>query len=211
MGSTFSLSINEAQKRSNVKLHSQQVTKFNGNPLIWHSWKKKTCAAFGIAYMLRILDDEEYASNNSVDNDVIYHLLQVSTSNGNTARLVDKYEGKKDGRNVFIELQSWYEGDELTTETAEDAQSKLDKLRLSTRVTGNEYINKIQLYNTQLEDIAESYTTSKTMSIFLDQILDTDYITTKEICIENQHTLEECIAHIIAKERCLGREKLLPY
>ena len=96
----------------------------------------------------------------------------------------------------------------MTTETAEDVRSKLDKLTLSTRITGSEYINNFQLYTKQLEDLGESYTTSKTVSIFLDQISDPDYTSTKELCIENQHTLEECIARIRAKERRLDREKL---
>ena len=103
---------------------------------------------------------------------------------------------------------NWYEGDELTTETAEDVRSKLDKLTLSTRITGSEYINNFQLYTKQLEDLGESYTTSKTVSIFLDQISDPDYTSTKELCIENQHTLDECIARIRAKERRLDRERL---
>ena len=208
MGTAFSSTSNEAQKRSNVKLQAQQVPIFNGNPLMWHTWKKKTRAAVGTAGMLGILDDETYAVGNPVDNETIYHLLQVATSDGNAAHLVDKYEAEKDGRKAFAELQAWYEGDELTTETAEDVRSKLDKLTLSTRITGSEYINNFQLYTKQLEDLGESYTTSKTVSIFLDQISDPDYTSTKELCIENQHTLEECIARIRAKERRLDRERL---
>ncbi len=112
---------------------------------MWHTWKKKTRVTIGTADMLGILDDEEYARNNSVDNKIIYYLLQVSTSDGITAHLVDKYEGEKDGRKAFIELQKWYEGDELTTDAAEDVGSNLDKLTFSTRVTGSKYINNFQL------------------------------------------------------------------
>ena len=61
MGSAFSSTSNEAQKRSNVKLQAQQVPIFNGNPLMWYTWKKKTRAAVGTAGMLGILDDESYA------------------------------------------------------------------------------------------------------------------------------------------------------
>ncbi len=106
------------------------------------------------------------------------------------------------------ELQAWYEGDELTTETAEDVRFKLDKITLPIRIAGTEYINNFQLYTKQLEDLGESYTTSKTVSIFLDQISDPDYTSAKELCIENQHTLEECIARIRAKERRMDRELL---
>ena len=85
MSSAFSSTSNEAQKRSNVKLQAQQVPIFNGNPLMWHTWKKKTCAAVGTAGMLGILDDESYAVGNPMDNETIYHLLQVATSDGNAA------------------------------------------------------------------------------------------------------------------------------
>ena len=65
---------------------------------MWHTWKKKTRAAVGTAGMLSILDDEAYANRNPVDNETIYHLLQVASSDGNAAHLVGKFEDQKDGR-----------------------------------------------------------------------------------------------------------------
>ena len=63
-------------------------------------------------------------------------------------------------------LVNWYEGDELTTETAEDVRSKLDKLILTTSNTASAYINEFQLYNKQLLELNEAYTSSKTVDIF---------------------------------------------
>ena len=54
----------------------------------------------------------------------------------------------------------------MTTEIAEDVRSKLDKLTYSTRMIGSKYINNFQLYTKQLEDLGESYTTFKTVSIY---------------------------------------------
>ena len=42
--------------------------------------------------MLRILDEAKYARNNSRDNETVFHLLQVATTDGSGAHLVDKYE-----------------------------------------------------------------------------------------------------------------------
>ena len=109
---------------------------------------------------------------------------------------------------TFAELQAWYEGDEVTTKTADNVRSKFDKLTLSTRITRSEYIHNFQLYTKQLRDLDKSYTTSTTVSIFLDQISDPDYTSTMELCVENQHTLEEYIANIRAKERHLDRKRL---
>ena len=113
--------------------------------------------------MLRILDNSEYARKHPVDNETVFHLLSISTSNGSASHLVDKFEGTKDGRAAYQALVSWYEGDELTTETAEDVRDKLDKIVFFTNNTASEYINNFQLYVKQLDDLGESYTPSKTI------------------------------------------------
>ena len=131
------------------------------------------------------------------------------TADGNAAHLVDVFEGEKDGHAAYSQLVLWYEGDELTTETAEDVRSKLENIHLDTRNTASDYINDFQLYTKQLEELGESYTTSKTVHIFLNQILDPDYETTKELCIENKYKIEECVERVRAKERRLTRDKNL--
>ena len=207
MGLTFSTNSNDSLKRSNVKLQAQQVPPFNGHAIKWRVWKKKTRAAIGTAGLLNTLDDPEYAKQNPIDNETIFHILQVATSDGSASHLVDQFEDSKDGHAAYTALVTWYEGDELTTETAEDIRSKLDKLILSTRVTASEYINLFQQYNKQLTELGEDYTKSKTVNIFLSQISDPDYDATKELCIENKLPLNECIERIRSKERRLTRNK----
>ena len=137
----FNSTQNELLKRSNVKLQAQQVVAYDGSSIKWHSWNKKMKAAVGTAGMLRVIQDEEYAKSHPVDNETIYHLLQVATADGHAAHLVDMHENDKDGYSAYQELVRWFEGDELTTETAEDVCSKIDKLNLSTRITASQYIN----------------------------------------------------------------------
>ena len=122
-------------------MQAQQITQFSGNAIKWHSWKKKTRAAIGTAGMLRILDSPTYAKKNGTDNETIYHLLQVATVDGTASHLVDMHEEERDGRKAYQELVRWYEGDELTTETAEDIREKLAKVTLSTRTHASQYIN----------------------------------------------------------------------
>ena len=194
-------------KRSNVKLQAQNVSDFNGSALKWHTWKKKTRAAIGTAGMLRVIDDREYSKKNHVDNETVFHLLQVATSDGNAAHLVDKFEEERDGFSAFEELTQWYEGDQLTTETAEDVRAKLDRTKLSTKNTASDYINDFLQYTKQLDELEESYTSSKTVNIFLTQIHDPDYAGTVEMCVENRLPLNKCIERIRSKERRLRREK----
>ena len=207
MGNFTSSDRNELLKKSNVKLQAQHVSSFDGNSLKWHSWNKKMKAAVGTAGMLKVLEDEDYSKRNTIDNETVFHLLQVATADGNAAHLVDMYEENKDGFAAYQELVKWYEGDELTAETAEDVRAKIDKLTLNTKNTASQYINMFLQYKKQLEELKEEYTTSKTVSIFLSQITDSDYELTVEHCIENKLDIQECIERVRAKERRLDRER----
>ena len=77
MGATFSSTSNKAQKRSNVKLQAQHVPILNRNPLMWHTWKKKTFAAVGTTGVLGILNDETYAVGNPVDLQSFKHSMKA--------------------------------------------------------------------------------------------------------------------------------------
>ena len=207
MGNFTSGDRNELLKRSNVKLQAQHVSPFDGNSLKWHSWNKKMKAAVGTAGMLKVLESRSYASGHTIDNETVFHLLQVATADGNAAHLVDMYEEEKDGYSAYQELVKWYEGDELTSETAEDVRAKIDKLSLNTKNTASQYINQFLQHKKHLEELKEEYTASKTVSIFLTQITDPDYELTVEHCIENKLDINECIERIRAKERRLERER----
>ena len=119
MGSFNSTQSNENLKISNLKLQTQQIVAYDGDSLKWHSWNKKMKAAVGTARLLKILEDAKYARCNLVDNETVFHLLQVATADGRAAHLVDMFESVKDGHTAYQELVRWFEGDELTTETAE--------------------------------------------------------------------------------------------
>ena len=207
MGNFSSTDRNELLKRSNVKLQAQHVPSFDGKSLKWHSWNKKTKAAVGTAGMLKVLEDKKYATSHTIDNETVFHLLQVATADGNAAHLVDMYESEKDGYEAYQELVKWYEGDELTSETAEDVRSKIDKLSLNTKNSASQYINQFLQHKKHLEELNEEYTASKTVSIFLTQITDPDYEMTVEHCIENKLNINDCIERIRAKERRLDRER----
>ena len=95
----------------------------------------------------------------------------------------------------------------LQNETAEDIRSKLDKNLLTTKVTATRYINQFLSYTKQLKDMDKAYTKSKTVSMFLENILNPDYQNTVELCQAHKYDIHECIMQIRAKERRLEREE----
>ena len=200
---------NADQKRSNVKLQAQSIGTFDGKSIKWHSWKARARAAMGIAGMLDILDKPDYAKKNGIDNETVFHMLQVATVDGSASHLVDQYSDINDGHKAFQALLNWYEGDKLTSDTAEDVRSKLEKISLSTRYPASDYINDFQQYNKLLVQLGEEYSRSHTTTIFLRQITDPEFQLTVQLCIENKLSLKDCIDRVRARERILSRDKTM--
>ena len=130
----------------------------------------------------------------------------MATTEGNASFLVDQFEEERDGRLAFEALEKWFEGMKLQNETAEDIRSKLDKNLLTTKVTATKYINQFLSYTKQLKDLDESYTKSKTVSMFLENIINPEYQNTVELCQAHKYDIHECIMQVRAKERRLERE-----
>ena len=122
MGSIISsgLSNDDPYQKSNVKRQAQSVPPFNGDPHKWQTWKKKSRAVIGTAGLLRILDDTEYARRHKLENETIFHLRQVATTEGNASFLVEQFEKERDGRMAYKAMEKWFEGMKLQNETAED-------------------------------------------------------------------------------------------
>ena len=102
---------NELLKKSNVKLQAQKIVAYDEDSLKWQAWSRKMRAAVGTSRMRKVLDNNEYATKNVLDNETIFHLLQVATADVNAAHLVDMHENDKSGHFAYQELVKWFEGD----------------------------------------------------------------------------------------------------
>eukprot|EP00560_Eucampia_antarctica_P002036 CAMPEP_0197835282 /NCGR_PEP_ID=MMETSP1437-20131217/25350_1 /TAXON_ID=49252 ORGANISM="Eucampia antarctica, Strain CCMP1452" /NCGR_SAMPLE_ID=MMETSP1437 /ASSEMBLY_ACC=CAM_ASM_001096 /LENGTH=61 /DNA_ID=CAMNT_0043440607 /DNA_START=165 /DNA_END=350 /DNA_ORIENTATION=- len=58
-------------------------------------------ATIGSVGMLRVIDDLEYAKVHKIDNETLFHLLQVSTADGKSVYLVDDHELNRDGHMAY--------------------------------------------------------------------------------------------------------------
>jgi len=126
---------------------------------------------------------------------------------GSASHLVDQYSDINDGHKAFQALLNWYEGDNLTSDTAEDVRSKLEKISLSTRYPASNYINDLQQYNKLLVQLGEEFSRSYTTTIFLRQITDPEFQLTVQLDIENKLPLKDCIDRVRSRERILSRDK----
>jgi len=70
-----------------------------------------TRASLDVAGMLRVLDERDYAVSHVVDNQTVFHMLQVATTEDSASHLVFLHDDDKDGNAAYQELITWYDGD----------------------------------------------------------------------------------------------------
>ena len=97
-----------------MKLQAQRVSLFNGYLHKWLTWKKKARTVIRTAGLLRILDNEDYASLHKLESETIFHLLQLATTTeGNALFLVDQVEEDRNVRLEYKALEKIFEGTKL--------------------------------------------------------------------------------------------------
>ena len=95
---------------------------------------------------------------------------------------------------AYDAMEKKFEGMKLQNKTAEDIWSKLDKNILTTKITATKYIHQFLSYTKQLKDLDKSYyTTSKTVSMFLENIHNADYQNTVELCLAHTYNIHESV------------------
>ena len=61
-------------------------------------------AVVGTSGLLKVLEDAKYFKSRLVDNETVFRLLQVATSDRYAAHLVDMFESGKEGHAAYQEL-----------------------------------------------------------------------------------------------------------
>ena len=96
----------------------------------YHAWNHETSVAIIATCMVKVINDRDYANENKIDNKSILHLLQVYTNDVNGTHHLDIHEATREGIGAYNEMVSWYEWNDITTQTADDVGAKLDKSKL---------------------------------------------------------------------------------
>ncbi|MGH7955016.1 MAG: hypothetical protein ACREOZ_03560 [Gloeomargaritales cyanobacterium] len=130
----------------NIKMKAAEIQPFSGESSEWKRWKKKTVAAFGTVGLNRILEDKDYAEENTKSNNLVYLHLQVAVADGTASHLVDdcRLSRNKGWNAAWNKLLYWYEGDKLRRETGIEIRQKLTRLRLQPGTSASEYINSFR-------------------------------------------------------------------
>lgn len=203
MGSSFSTS-----DRSSLKLQAQSVTPFGGGYDDWNVWKSRTECAFNGSGYEKVLTESEYSEKNSCKNKIVYSQLSVATVDGTAYHLVRNFDDTKDGHAAWKALCEWYDGEEIRTEAAENARSKLEALALHEGGNASDFVNKFLNYFRYLEKIpGEQYSKSHAVQKFLGSIKDRNYAGTVSYCRNGSLTLDACVSKVRLNERELSRKK----
>ena len=102
----------------------------------------------------------------------------------------------------------WFDGEEVRTEAAETARSKMESLHLTEGNNASDYVNKFLNYYRYLEKIpGEEYSKSHAVQKFLANIKDKNYAGTVSFCRNSRLSLDECVSKIRLNERELSRSR----
>ena len=205
MGSSQS---SQSDSSSNLKLEAQKIVSFSGSYDEWQVWKNRTECAFGASGFGAILSSSEYAKDNPTQNKVVYYQLSVATVDGTAYHIVYKYNDDKDGHMAWMELCKWYDGEDVRTEAAQTARSRIEGLLLYPGMSASEFVNKfLHQYRTLQKIPGEGYSKSHGIQEFLKSIKDKAYENTVSFCHKNNYDLDTCIFKIRMQERELIRER----
>jgi hypothetical protein len=191
-------------------LEAQKIKNFGGAHDDWAKWKSRTeCAFFSGSGYEQVLDDLGYATAHPRLNKVVYLQLASATVHGVAYHLVQKFETDKDGHAAWKNMCEWYDGKKGMSETAVGICSKLEALQLTTSTSGSEYVNKFLAWHRDLEKIkGEGMSASHAVSVFLRNIMDSNFQTTVTFCLNSDALLDKCINTIWKQERKIQQKKL---
>jgi hypothetical protein len=99
----------------------------------------------------------------------------------------------------------WFEGDVISSETADSYRNKLMNLKLISPVTASDYINKFVQYTHNLSRIpGEGFSASAELQLFIRNIADENYLQTAQwLRNSNGLTIQDAITAIRKAERDL--------
>ena len=185
------------------KVNLNAVSKYDGEPKGWDTWEKQTMATLGQTVYSELLRTAPTQSNPATmcRNRELYNMLWSATLEGHASMLVEKH--KEDGHAAWQEMQSFYGSNEASDTVTEDAHNQLSNLKLDENRTATDYIAKFIKYNRKLEERNEGYPEKRKKTMFLNQILDDDYQSTRELLklqIGN-HTFEDLVFAIRRREQ----------
>ena len=202
------LSNSKDDSNPTLKLQAQSVTSFDCGYDDWSVWKSLTECAFSESGYEKVLYSKEYAELNEGKNKIVYSQLAVATVDGTAFHLVKKYDSTKDGHAAWKDLCKWFDGEEVRTEAAETARSKMESLHWTEGSNASDYVNKFLNYYRYLEKIpGEEYSKSHAVQKFLANIKDKNYAGTVSFCRNSRLSLDECVSKIRLNERELSRSR----
>ncbi|MGH3053454.1 MAG: hypothetical protein ACRDL7_00575, partial [Gaiellaceae bacterium] len=185
---------------ANVKVSLSDYPSFSGFAKDWSIYERlfeATACAHNCEY---IIATDEYvpASENEVrkykmDNAFIYNALKKGFAKALNYDKIQKFKADQDGRSAWLAVKKWYTGQGVEGAVVQEAMRQLQflKLRSSTFGGAETYITKFNEFLNVLSEHNKTMDESWIKSLFLMNIEDPVYETTKETIDETGDSLDE--------------------
>ena len=173
------------------------LVKFSGNLCDWSTWKISARIFFRMIGLLNVIDDEDYANANPVENSLVSYHLILAVLDGNASSCVLGKEFESNGFASWKKLEEDYDHYE-----ARRIWRLLEELRLD---DGYEFIDKFQSYVEGLRIVQDDTPERTLIGIFMGKIESPyySYVYDKLLCTEDR-TLKDCYYHLYKRSNDLN-------
>ena len=198
-------------KTSSLKISTNPLPEFSGDPWDFEAWQRTVKATLGQASQyIEFLTRAPLATNNEEisRNKELFHMISAAVSKSHALNIIEKVESDKGccGHSAWTEMVNWYMDPTRKDAMVMHWESQLDNLSLDTDTTATEYINKFERYVRNIEILEGTWTDYKKVREFRKRIVDEGYETELRTC---KKTYDDLIKVVRAREQDLIKEDII--
>ena len=192
-----------------VKIDVKSYPEFSGTLKDWRVFKQKFMAIAQIHKISEIMGEKYVIPSNGSDKDIfdqkntfLQSILEHSLAKGTALTRVTKHSEKQDGRESWMELNRWFEGQGSKETVAKDALTVITTHKLTSNSFGgaDKYMEKFENAMQELIRIEKPYDLTMAKINFLSNIQDPEYKIVKETLeMDSNKDYNDCVIEIRKK------------
>ena len=201
---TAAIAASAVPYESKLRLKAPDIDLFSGEPLTWCLWKSATQSTLFASGFESVLQTASAALADRPKNKIVYTLLEHATMKGYASHIVNTHRHTKDGYHVWTDLCTWYDGEDLSSDTAEIYRQHLQDTILCAGVKPSAYINSfLNYYNELLRIPGHAMHEDTAKALFVNNITDPSLTIEKTILSSSRRksSLDELVKELRRHER----------